>query len=261
MNIPRILIRWYLAAVLLMLFSGCASNKVLTIGSVDKKLSARTIVKNHYSNQLDFKTVRGRIKVDYEEGNASQSFGLSFRMEKDKAIWMSATLSVVKVLITPNRVSFYNKLENNYFDGDFSFISNMLGAELDFEKVQNLLLGQAIFDLKKESFKAAVANNNYELKPTKDFSLFKRLFLLEPRNFKMSIQQISQPEEYRVLNVNYKTYQNVEGKVFPDKIVVTALEENKEVKIALEYRNIQFDERVSFPYTIPKGYKEIALKK
>ncbi|XLS29335.1 DUF4292 domain-containing protein [Flavobacteriaceae bacterium M23B6Z8] len=224
-------------------------------------MSAKAIVKNHYVNELNFKTIRGRIKVEYDDGDTSQSFGLSFRMEKDKAIWMSATLSVVKVLITPERVSFYNKLENNYFDGDFSFISNMLGAELDFEKVQNLLLGQAIFNLKKENFKAAVADNNYELKPTKDYTLFKRLFLLEPRNYKMSLQQISQPEENRILNVNYKTYQKVGDRVFPDKILVTALEESREVRIALEYRNVEFDQKVSFPYSIPKGYKEIALNK
>lgn len=244
-----------------MLLSGCASNKVISLGNADKKMSAKSIVKNHYSNELDFKTMRGRIRVDYNDGSYSQDFGLSFRMEKDKAIWMSATLSVVKVLITPNRVSFYNKLDNTYFDGDFSFISNLLGAELNFEKVQNLLLGQAIFNLKDESFTAGITENSYELKPAKDFSLFKRLFLVEPKNFKMALQQISQPEENRLLNVDYKTYQKVGNKVIPDKILVTALENDKTVKIEIEYRNVEFDQKVSFPYSIPRGYKEIALKK
>jgi hypothetical protein len=254
-------LKWQITVVFFMLLMGCGSNKVLTIGNADKRLSAKAIVKNHYSNQLDFKTIRGRIRVDYDDGGNAQSFGLSFRMEKDKAIWMSATLSVVKVFITPKRVSFYNKLDNSYFDGDFSFISNLLGAELDFEKVQNLLLGQAIFNLRKESYRAGIANNSYELKPIKDFNLFKRLFLVEPRNYKMALQQISQPEENRLLNVNYKTYQKIGDKVFPDKIEVTALEEGRTVKIALEYRNVEFNQRVSFPYNIPKGYKEIALKK
>lgn len=248
-------------AIILLLTASCASNKVLTIGNADKKMSAKAIVKNHYSNQLDFKTIRGRIKVEYDDGSNSQSFGLSFRMEKDKTIWMSATLSVVKVLITPERVSFYNKLDNSYFDGDFNYISNLLGTELDFEKIQNLLTGQAIFNLKKENFKAAIANNSYQLKPTNDFNLFKRLFLVEPNNFKMALQQIAQPQENRLLNIKYKTYQKIEDKVFPDKIVVTALEENKIVEIALEYRNIEFNQRVSFPYNIPKGFKEIALNK
>ena len=32
----------------------------------------------------------------------------------------------------------YNKLDNTYFDGDYGYLSDMLGTELDFKKLQNL---------------------------------------------------------------------------------------------------------------------------
>ena len=240
--------------------SACGGNKLDTGGAADAKLPARTIIKNHYSNELDFKTLRGRVKIDYDDGSSAQSFGVSFRMEKDKTIWMSATLSVVKVLITPERVSFYNKLDNTYFDGDFSYLSDLLGTDLNFEKVQNLLLGQAIFDLKNEKYRAGISNDNYELKPEKEYALFKRLFQLEPKNYKMALQQISQPELGRLLNVDYKTYQKIGNRIFPDTMVLTALERDERIKIEIEYRNIEFDQNVSFPYSIPRGYKDIADK-
>ena len=61
------------------------------------------------------------------------------RMEKDqKILIMSTPISVVKALITPEKVSFYNKLDNTYFEGDFKYLSDLLGTDLDFEKVQNL---------------------------------------------------------------------------------------------------------------------------
>jgi len=251
----------YMGAMLLLFFmAGCGSNKVLVEGTIDKKLQARTIIKNHYNGELSFKTIRGRMRIDYKNSSESQSFTLSFRMEKDKTIWLSAPLSVVKVLITPRRVSFYNKLDNSFFDGDFSYLSNLLGTELDFAKVQNLLLGQAIFDLKKERYRSDIAENTYRLKPVKEFELFKHLFLVEPAHYKMAMQQIAQPGASRLLNVNYKTYQKVGEKVFPNTIQVTALQGNDQVNIDIEYRNIEFDQRVSFPYNIPRGYKEIALK-
>jgi hypothetical protein len=248
------------AIAIFLVATSCGSNKALTSGEASNKISAKNIIKNHYNNTLQFKTIRGRLKVDFKDKYTDQSFGLSLRMEKDKAIWLSATLSVVKAYITPDRVTFYNKLDNTYFDGDFSYLSKLLGTELNFEKVQNILLGQAIFNLKDETYHASVVNNAYQLLPKKDIALFKKLFLIEPSYFKMASQQISQPIEARQLQVDYDSYQEVSGRVLPQKINVLAQEASTQTKIAIEYRNITFDEKVTFPYKIPNGFKEIVLE-
>ncbi len=246
--------------VLIIILTSCKTTQVLAEGEVKSNLSAKSIINNHYKSSLVYKTIRGRLKVEFDDGEKSQAFTLSLRMEKDKIIWLSAPLSIVKVLISPNRVTFYNKLDNTFFDGDFSYLSKLLGAELDFEKVQNLLLGQAIFDLKRDAYFASISDNNYLLKPKKDIDLFKKLFLIEPGNFKMSLQQLSQPNNGRLLNINYKTYQNIEHKTFPDKLIIEAEELGKKTLIAIAYKNIEFNQKVTFPYTIPNGYKEIVLE-
>ncbi|NAS31673.1 DUF4292 domain-containing protein [Flavobacteriaceae bacterium R38] len=249
-----------LSLIVLFILQSCKTSKSITESTAAKKISARTIVKNHNDNKLQFKTIRGRIRVGYESDGDSQSHSITLRMEKDKAIMLSAAFGVVKAYITPDRVSFYNKLHNEYFDGDFSYLSDLLGTELDFEKVQNMLLGQAIFSLEDDKYRTSIVNNNYQLKPAKDFELFKRLFLIEPSNFKMTLQQISQPKEGRTLNINYKAYQKVDDKIFPENIEIIAEEIDNKVKIEIDYKNVEFDQRVSFPYKIPKGYKEIVLK-
>lgn len=241
------------------LYSCRTTKRVANTGKANK-IPVKEIVQNHNSNKLDFNTIRGRLKISYDDGDQSQSHSLSFRIKKDEAIWMSATLSLAKIYITPDRVSFYLKLQNEYFDGDFSYLSDLLGTELDFEKLQNMLLGESIFNLEKEPYKASVVGNNYQLKPSKDFRLFKRLFLIEPSNYKMALQQISQPQEQRILNINYEAYQKIEDKIFPENILIVAEEEDSKVKIKIDYKNVEFNQRVSFPYRIPKGYKEIRLK-
>ena len=115
---------------------------------LNENLSAKAIIRTHYENALDFKTLSGKMRIDYSDGEDSQGVAVSLRMEKDKAIWISAPFGVVKAYITPGRVTFYNKLQNEYFDGDFAYLSKYVGVELDFEQVQNLLLGQALLDLK-----------------------------------------------------------------------------------------------------------------
>lgn len=247
--------------VLSFIVFSCKTKKVITDGRVDRSLSAKAIIKNHYQNQIDFKTLAGRMKIDYSDGESSQGVSVSFRMEKDKAIWISAPFGMVKAYITPERVSFYNKLENEYFDGDFSYLSNLLGTELDFEKVQNLLLGQALFDLRDEKYIISQTEENYRLQPKKEMDLFKILFEIEPRNFKMATQQLAQPWKKRLLEINYRDYQMTAEHILPNTVLITAIAENTKNIIDIEYRNIEFNRQLSFPYKIPRGYKEIVLKK
>ncbi len=250
-----------LSVVFLLFFflTSCGTKKIVSDGTVNERLSAKNIIRQHYLNEIGFKTLAGKLKIDYSDGEDSQSLAVSLRMEKDKVIWISAPFGVVKAYITPDRVSFYNKLDNEYFDGDFSFLSNLLGTELDFEKVQNLLLGQALFDLRDEGYTSSVLAGNYELKPKNPGTLFKTLFRIEPKNFKMATQQLSQPLRKRVLDVSYKNYQKVHKWILPDEINIVAIENDRKNTIDIEYRNIEFDEPVRFPYKIPDGYKKIVL--
>ena len=254
-------LRFMQIGICCLLILSCKSNKVLTGGTVDDKLSAKAIIKAHYQNQVDFKTVVGKMKIAYSNGESNQSVGVSLRMEKDKAIWISAPLGIVKAYITPDRVSFYNKLQNEYFDGDFSYLSNLLGTDLDFDKIQNLLLGQALFNLKEEKYDISVTEKNYQLKPRKVAGIFKTLFHIEPKNFKMATQQLSQPLKKRLLEINYKNYQEIENRVLPNEIGIVAINKTVKNTIAIEYRNIEFNRPLNFPYKIPKGFEEIVLTK
>ncbi|GGW38511.1 DUF4292 domain-containing protein [Arenibacter certesii] len=251
---------WAVIISMITLFISCKSTSVVKDGTVDENISAKSVIRNHYYNKLSFKTLSGRMKIDYSDGSSSQGVNVTFRMEKDKAIWLSAPLGIVKAYITPERVTFYNKLDNEYFDGDFSYLSQLLGTDLDFDKVQNLLLGQAIFDLRDEKYAVDIANNNYQLKPRKSGELFKTLFQIEPLNYRMATQQLSQPWKKRMLEVQYKNYQKVSNWILPNKVEILAMDGDKSNSIQIEYRNMEFNKSLNFPYTIPNGFKEIALK-
>jgi len=259
MNLHKNISKIATVVVLLFTLGACKSTKSITGGEVNPRLSAKNIINAHYSNTPNFKTLRGRVKIDYTNGDDSQGVNVSLRMEKDKVIWMSAPLGVVKAHITPNKVSFYNKLQNEYFDGDFSYLSDLLGTELDFEKVQNLLLGNAVLDLRREKFDSEVYNGNYQLKPKKARELFKILFQLEPKNFKIAAQEISQPENARHLQARY-TYQDISGKILPEDIKIVAEEKGELTTIDLNFRNLELNKSMTFPYKVPNGFDKITLK-
>lgn len=245
--------------VMILFYVSCKSNKIVSAGSLDPNSTAKTVIKAHYQNQLAFKTLSGKLKIAYSDGKSDQEVSVSLRMKKDEAIWMSAPLGIVKAYITPNRVTFYNKLQNEYFDGDFSYLGQLLGIELNFDKVQNLLLGQALFDLRDAKYNLNVSRENYELKPKKSLELLKVLFQIEPTNFKMASEQLSQPFKRRLLDIKYMNYQKINKWVLPNEILILAIEGTERNKIGIEYRNIEFDKPVNFPYKIPNGFNEIVL--
>ncbi|MBQ4913460.1 DUF4292 domain-containing protein [Maribacter sp. MMG018] len=249
---------FYVAFVFLVV--SCKSTKVISDGTVDDRLSSKAVIKAHYQNAPGFNSLSGKVKINYNDGEDSQSFTVSLRMVKDKGIWMSAPLGIVKAYITPDRVSFYNKLDNEYFDGDFSYLSKLLGTEVDFGIVQNLLLGQALFDLRKEKYGVSIADESYRLIPKKAGQLYKTLFQIEPKNYKMALQQLSQPLKKRLLEIKYQNYQQVGKEAIPNEINILAIEENSESNISLEYRSIELNRQINFPYKIPKGFKEIVLE-
>lgn len=241
---------------LLLFVFACKPAKVSGDGLLNTKISTKQVIKNSNKSKSKFKTLSGRIKIELQEENKSQSYSLSMRMEKDKTIWMSK-LGIVKAIITPNRVAFYNKLDNTYFDGDFAFLSDFLGTELDFYKVQNLLLGEPLFELNEKAYEASVYEKSYLLAPKKQRELFELFLLFNPSHFKMDSQQITQDKEGRHLEVNYKTYQNIEDEVLPETINVNALEQGESLIINLGLKNIELNKKMNFPFKIPSGFTAI----
>lgn len=241
--------------------TSCKSSKV-TGTNTRLGMSAKKVIKNHYNNALDKETITAKMKVKYVGKSSLPGVTASLRIKKDETIWVSLSkfgFPVGKVLITQNKVTYYEKINKTYFDGDFSLLSNWLGTELDFEKVQNLLLGQAILNLKDEKYLVNLQKDKYQLTPKKNYNLFSILFLINPGNFKVNRQEISQKEENKTLTINYNNYTKVDDEVFPKEIYITASDAKNTSTIDVNYRSVVFNNPVSFPFKIPKHYKRIVL--
>ena len=243
--------------------TGCGTTKNVKKTKPLTNLSTKKIIQKHYAAAFEFETLKARIKAKYRGENKGASPTVDLRMEKDQKIWMSVkVLGIVmaKALITPTRVQYYENLKSTYFDGDFSLLSKWLGTELDFEKVQNLLLGQAVYDLKKERFTHTMNGNIVVLTPEKELPLFERLFEMQPSNFKMQTQRLSQPTKSQELLITYPEYQTVADQNIPESISIKATKSDKISTILLDYKSVDYNVEINFPFKIPSGAKEITIK-
>ena len=245
--------------VLVAIIFSCKSAKTISNGDANFNLSTRQLIKENAKQAANFKTLQARLKITYTQKDKSQTHTVSFRAKKDEALWISATFSVIRALVTPEKVSFYNKLDKTYFDGDYKYLSDLLGTELDFEKVQNLLLGETIYNMTPSDYKATVDEASYIVQPKNQRDLFEIFFLLNPSNFKVKSQQISQPKEFRHLQIDYLSHQEVEKQIIPERIKVIAVEASEEMIVELEMKSVSLNEDLRFPFKIPSGFKEIEL--
>ena len=232
---------FHIACMLMLVFMmGCKSTKNAANASAKEK-SARVVLNNFEDNSASFKTVNVRIKAGY------------------KAIWMSAKLmgllTVAKVYITPERFQYYEKINGTYFDGDFAMAEDFLGVEVNFENIQNLLIGQPMFELKRKPM--IFDDNAYVfLQNIKNVLAFSAI--INSENFTLTSLSLRNPNN-ESLEVDYRKFQTVNQKAFPSRIQMLAKQKGDVLVIDLEYRSITFDEELSFPFSIPNNYERVKL--
>ncbi|MNU04780.1 hypothetical protein D3C72_2493410 [compost metagenome] len=72
-------------------------------------------------------------------------------------------------------------------------------------------------------------------------------------------EEISQPAENRMLAIKYSDNKTFDQGILPTKIEINAVQPKGKTDINLEYNNITFNEELSFPYSVPSGYKKVII--
>lgn len=246
-----------------LIFASCTGGKaVVGSSTASSSLAVKDIIVSHKKSEPNFNTLAAKVQLVYTDKDREQSITASLRMEKDKTIWIKASflgVTLAKVLITPTRVSYYESISKSYFEGDFALLSDFLGTEIDFEKAQAILLGQSIFNLNTNTYNGDVSDNRYRLLPKKQNINFITGLFLYPENFKVASETISQPDEDRLLSVRYAGYELLEGSFYPSEIKIEATEKEEKTNVEINYKKIDLNVSINFPFTIPDGYTEISL--
>ncbi len=257
------LIRAFVLLMLVITLNACKSAKAITgtKGGFSRVTSGQ-LISAHIAAKSKFKTLQSKIKVAYKNGDNDLMQTVTLRIEKDKTIWLSAgALGIVgaRAKITPQKVQFYKRFPNEYFNGDFSLLSKLLGTEVDFEKLQNLLLGESLYNLKATDYKVSAKQNLYRLQPKKQNVMFDLVLFLNPKNFKVNHLEVSQPLKSRALNIKYAAYSVLEMQHIPKDIKIIAQESADTTTINMQFKSTTLNEPLRFPFKIPDGFKEIII--
>ena len=258
------LIYLFFASLILVLNVSCKAKKIASApdGTAAKSISQKQIVSNYYQTQKDFQTLYLKANVDYQDAKRGQSVSAEIRIDKDKTILVSVRFlgfTVAKALITPDKVQYYEKLGSKYFEGDYSTISEWLGTDLDFQKIQNMILGMPFENLSKGKYTIDIQDNNYVLTDINSTSINKK-YVISSLNFELLQQEIGQLQKNRKVAVKYSNHQTFSEGILPKSISILAKQGAENTSLEIDITNIKYNDNLTFPYSVPNGYSKIEMK-
>ncbi|MFI0490299.1 DUF4292 domain-containing protein [Flavobacterium sp.] len=247
----------------LLTFVSCKSKAaVVDIIKPETHVKSSNVIENYSNNKTNFSTLNIKSNVQYADDKQTQNVTAEIKIKKDEQILVSIRflgITMAKALITPTKVSYYEKINGSYFEGDFSALSQWLGTDLDFNKIQNMLLGRAIDELKNGKYTESLADQTYRLDDASGNNT-KKSFFLDADKFFVKKQEITQTAEGRMIQVTYANEVFYKEATMPTSVIIKTFQKNSKSEINLDYNTISFNEELSFPYSVPNGYKRILIK-
>ncbi len=239
-----------------------SSNPVVTQSPAEKMkaVDSISIIKDTVSGLLNtpvnFTTFYGKAKADFNSERASGNATVYIRMQKDSIIWISVTgplnIEGARVLITQDSIKIINKLEGTVQLSSIQHLQKITRLPFSFTDFENIILG-----------KPSVANNaqlNIDVQPdsvkvTAQQSSINYIFSFLRSNFNLGQSRFIASTNGNLVDANifYNNYQTINGISFSTDrdIAVTG---TAPMKLALNFKEYNFNQPQTFPFTISKNY-------
>ena len=239
----------------------CKGSKTVADDSAMKKENLKAIINQFESARPQFNTMRGRIKAFFSTKDIQQNINISYRLKRKDTLWMTAKFAgvfeVAKVMMSPEHIQFYERIDNNYFSGDFKLVSDFLGMDLSYDEIENLLLAGNIkpIDITVTDYEILnddlIITSNYE-------NGINQIVRLDKNNMTI-IDQILNFNDQQ-LKIDYNSYQVIDNKYFPEQLSLYANKKEDKVNLILDYKSIKLDDKLRFPFKIPSNFTPIKLE-
>ncbi len=217
----------------------------------------KEIYKGLQNNYINFNTFSGKIDVDYEDADGKKyNVNAHVRMQKDSVIWLSITailgIEGMRIFITPDSVKIQDKQNKTYTAKSIAFLQELTALPLSLSTLQDLLIGNPVFiDSGFSVYKKA--DGLISLQSNGVF--FKNLFTITEAG-KLIQNSMLEDIDTKRKRTCYLTYSNYEKKNeinFSTKRSINVADKTK-LSIKMDFKQFEFNEKLSFPFNVPKNY-------
>ena len=224
---------------------------------VDSVKMIRETVAKMNANHIDFNTFSAKVNVDYQASDGKKyDVNANIRMYKDSVIWISITaifgIEGLRAYITKDSVKILNMQDKVYTARSVSYLQEVTALPLDLTSLQDVLIGNPVF-VDSNIISYSRGDDNISLLSIGTF--FKNLLTLNSayqiENSKLDDADVNRS---RTCNLSYSEYETKKGVPFSTRRRITVAEKSK-LDIKLDFKSYDFNETLSFPFTVRKNYK------
>lgn len=214
------------------------------------------------ANRISFTTFSGKLDVDYGDADGKKyDVNAHLRMYADSVIWISITailgIEGLRVLVTRDSVKLLDKQNKIYTARSVAYLQELTALPLDLSTLQDLLIGNPVF-LDPNLLSYSKSENGVTLQSLGEW--FKALISFSTKDFSVSNSKLDDvdPLRNRTCYLTYTDYDNKRDDTgnrfnFSSKRTIS-VSEKKNLDIKLEFKQSEFNEKLSFPFSIPKNY-------
>ena len=250
---------------------------------IDRKLP-RPLIADMEKNEFHFDWFSAKLACDAGDDSSKVSLDISLRMKHDSLIWMNVTtaglpIKIARALITKDSVKFVQYQDGTLnaqpkcFAGDFAFLSQLLGTDIDFDMLQSLLVGNSVsFYEEDEKLHSSINGQdcNYTLSTIRKRKLKKVLqgtrtldeplqtISLDPSTFKI-LKILFVDAQNRTFTANYSNFEKQDSVLLPRKAVFFARGLKRSVTLDVTYKKVNVNQPLDFPFSFPDDCTPIII--
>lgn len=209
------------------------------------------------SNVIAYKTFSAKLKVDYESDTKSPpEVTANIRMTRDSLIWISVSAPIIgevaRAIITPDSLKAVNKMDKKIYLRDMKNAQDLLNIPFDFKTLQDMIVGNPIF-LTDSIFQ--VVKTPAVISFSCESEVFTSLFNVFADDYVLQQSKVmdKDKEKGRSCELTYGEYKTMGGHKFATRRRVF-VEAKGVTKINMEFNKVDFDQPVSYPFSMPAAY-------
>jgi hypothetical protein len=224
-------------------------------------------IKNDYSqlfnnikqqeNNYNFLACKG--ECEYNDGKNTYNFDIQLEMEKGRFIFIRATyllgIEVAKMYITPTQIQILNHLEKTNTVASYNYLKKFSSANLQFENLENLILGNALFS---QSIGVTLIDSNatqYILKTLLEGAL-QQSFYGKNKVAKLEANLLQDVAKNQNFEVKYNQYTVNGTDYYPSELAINIRAE-KNLGCLMKLFNFAYEKKKDPQIRVPSSYKTI----
>jgi len=244
-----------LLLLIAVIFTSCNPKNIS--GNKVKNRSTRYLLKNIDKNKQEIEWFSAKSKVQFTgPDNKRQSVTANIRMKSDSAIWVSVTpllgIEMARVLITPSNFKVLDRFNRKYYEYQAEDIVKMIGYPVDFNLVQNALLGETLYRFDKP--KSTIDGKQYFFEEVIEKVVHRLWF--SPEDYSYNKMQLFDETASRRLDVVLSDYKNFGEFRFPQKRVINVQSPDK-YNMEINYSKLKFNEAQDLNFKVSSRYEKV----